>query len=113
MYRVKCDAAAAARDGVGAVAPNSVWGAAGTVTGAMAVTSGGGNDSVAAILPLLHPHWVGMEQLDIFLIECQKFLINLGIFTASVFLSSDVGDLAEKYQVWRKKTAEQDPSASR
>jgi hypothetical protein len=36
------------------------------------------------------------EQLDIVPMECQKFLIDLGIFTARVFLSSDMGDYTEK-----------------
>jgi hypothetical protein len=37
----------------------------------------------------------------------------MGIFTASVFLSTEVGELANKYQVWHKKAAQQDSSASR
>jgi hypothetical protein len=53
-----------------------------------------------------------MEQLKCLPIECKTFLIDMGIFTASVFLSTEVGELAKKYQVWHKQMAEQNPSAS-
>jgi hypothetical protein len=37
----------------------------------------------------------------------------MGIFTASVFLSNEVGKLATHYQAWHKQTAKQNQSASR
>jgi hypothetical protein len=128
------DAAAAAKESVGAVAPApqdiSKEGSKGNITVGSTVSAQSTATSFTAsvpmapnaaliqiptitILPPLSLHLAGMDQLDIISIECQKFLIDLGMFTASVFLSSDVGDLAEKYQAWRKKTALQDPSASR
>jgi hypothetical protein len=40
-------------------------------------------------------------------------LIDMGISTASVFLSTEVGELASKYQVWHKQMAEQNSRSSR
>jgi hypothetical protein len=37
----------------------------------------------------------------------------MGIFTASVFLSNEVGELATKYQAWHKLTANKNQSAGR
>jgi hypothetical protein len=37
----------------------------------------------------------------------------MGIFTASVFLSTEVGELATTYQVWYKQMAEQNTSVNR
>jgi hypothetical protein len=43
----------------------------------------------------------------------QKNIVDMGIFTASVFLSTEVGEFAKKYQMWHKQMAEQNASASR
>jgi hypothetical protein len=66
-----------------------------TVTASVPNESNSGliNIPTIIILPPLPPHWARMEQLDIVPIEFQTFLIDLGIFTTSVFLSSDVGDV--------------------
>jgi hypothetical protein len=37
----------------------------------------------------------------------------MGIFTASVFLSNEVGELATKYQVWHKQVADENQTAGR
>jgi hypothetical protein len=37
----------------------------------------------------------------------------MGISTASVFLATEVGELAKKYQVWHKQMADQNPRPSR
>jgi hypothetical protein len=55
----------------------------------------------------------GMEDLNSLPIECKNTLVDMGIFTASVFLSAEAGELAKKYQVWHKQMAKQNPSASR
>jgi hypothetical protein len=55
----------------------------------------------------------GMEQLIGLPIEGKENLINLCILTASVFLATKVGELAKKYQVWRKQMAEQNPRSGR
>jgi hypothetical protein len=55
----------------------------------------------------------GMEQLNGLPIEGKQFLIEMGISTASVFLATEVGELAKKYQVWHNQMAEQNPRSSR
>jgi hypothetical protein len=35
-----------------------------------------------------------MEHLNSLPIECKTILVNMGIFTASVFMSTEVGELA-------------------
>jgi hypothetical protein len=45
-------------------------------------------------------------------IEGKRKLIDMVILITSVFLSTEVGKLAIKYQVWHKQMAEQNPSAS-
>jgi hypothetical protein len=55
----------------------------------------------------------GMKQLNILPTKCKSFLFDMGIFTASVFLSNEVGELASKYQAWHKQTADENQSAVR
>jgi hypothetical protein len=43
----------------------------------------------------------------------QKNLVDMVIFTASLFLSTEVGGSAKQCQVWHKKMAKQNPSARR
>jgi hypothetical protein len=52
----------------------------------------------------------GMQQLNMLPIKCKAFLFDMGIFTASVFLSNEVGELATKYQAWHKLTADKNQS---
>ena len=59
--------------------------------------------------PELPPHLASVPHLDVLSIECQKFLIDIKMFTASEFLASDRGELADKYSDWRTKI---DPSAT-
>jgi hypothetical protein len=55
----------------------------------------------------------GMQHLNILPTKCKAFLFDMGIFTASVFLSNEVGELATKYQVWHNQTAKENQSAGR
>jgi hypothetical protein len=55
----------------------------------------------------------GMQQLNSIPTKCKTFLFDMGVSTASVFLSNEVGELATKYQAWHKQTAEKHQSASR
>jgi hypothetical protein len=53
-------------------------------------------------LPLLPPHLSGMEKLDTVSVECQKFLLHVQVFTASVFLAKEnTNHFAVKYEEWR------------
>jgi hypothetical protein len=54
-----------------------------------------------------------MQQLNILPTKCKAFLFDMGIFTASLFLSNEVGELATKYQAWHKLTADKNQSAGR
>jgi hypothetical protein len=54
-----------------------------------------------------------MEQLNSLPIMCKKSLIDMSIFTATFFLSTEVGELAKIWQVWHKQMAKQNPSMSR
>jgi hypothetical protein len=40
-------------------------------------------------------------------------LIDMGISNASVFMATEVGELAKNYQVWHKQMAEHNPRSSR
>jgi hypothetical protein len=53
----------------------------------------------------------GVQQLYILPTKCKAFLFDMGIFTASVFLSNEVGELATKYQAWHKQTVDENQSA--
>jgi hypothetical protein len=55
----------------------------------------------------------GIEHLNSLPIECKKNLVDMGIFTPSVFLFSEVGELDNIYKVWHTQMAEQHPSESR
>jgi hypothetical protein len=55
----------------------------------------------------------GTKELNILPTKCKSFLFVMGIFTATVFLSNEVGELATKYQAWHKLTAEKNQSAGR
>jgi hypothetical protein len=55
----------------------------------------------------------GTQHLNILPTKCKAFLFDMGISTASVFLSNDVGELATKYQEWNKLTADENKSAGR
>jgi hypothetical protein len=55
----------------------------------------------------------GTKELNILPTKCKAFLFDMGISTASVLLSNVVGELATKYQVWRKLTADENQSAGR
>jgi hypothetical protein len=48
----------------------------------------------------------GTKELNILPTKCKSFLFDMGISTASVFLSNEVGELATKYQAWHKLTAD-------
>jgi hypothetical protein len=48
----------------------------------------------------------GMEQLNILPAKCKTFLFDMGIFTASIFLSNEVGEFSTKFQAWHKQTSE-------
>jgi hypothetical protein len=55
----------------------------------------------------------GTKELNILPPKCKAFLFDMGISTARVFLSSEVGELATKYQAWHKLTADKNKSAGR
>jgi hypothetical protein len=55
----------------------------------------------------------GTKKLNIFPTKCKSFLFDMGIPTASIFLSNEVGELATKYQYWHKLTANKNQSAGR
>jgi hypothetical protein len=55
----------------------------------------------------------GTKELNILPIKCKAFLFDMGISTASFFLSNEVGELATKYQAWHKLTADENQSAGR
>jgi hypothetical protein len=55
----------------------------------------------------------GTKELNILPTKCKAFLFDMGISTARVFLSSEVGELATKYQAWHKLTADKNKSAGR
>jgi hypothetical protein len=55
----------------------------------------------------------GMQQLNILPTKCKAFIFDLGISTAILFLSNEVGELATKYQAWHKLTAEENQSVGR
>jgi hypothetical protein len=55
----------------------------------------------------------GTKELNILPTKCKSFLFYMGISTASVFLSNEVGELATKYQAWHKLTSEKNQSAGR
>jgi hypothetical protein len=55
----------------------------------------------------------GTKELNIFPTKCKAFLFDMGISTASVFLSNEVGELAKKYQALHKITADENQSAAR
>jgi hypothetical protein len=55
----------------------------------------------------------GTKELNILPTKCKSFLFDMGISTASVFLSNEVGELATKYQAWHKLTADENQSAVR
>jgi hypothetical protein len=55
----------------------------------------------------------GIEQLSGLPIEGGGILINMGISTVIIFLATEVGDLAKKYQVWHKQMAKHNPRSSR
>jgi hypothetical protein len=54
-----------------------------------------------------------MQHLKILPTKCKAFLFDMGNFTASIFLSNEVGELATKYQAWNKQTADENQSAGR
>jgi hypothetical protein len=54
-----------------------------------------------------------MQHLNILPTKCKAFLFNMGISTAGVFLSNEVGELATKYQAWHKLTDDENQSAGR
>jgi hypothetical protein len=62
------------------------------------ITSGGANDVHNTIdvahVATWHPHWAGWNNWMCYWLKVKKDLISIGIFTASVFLSSEVGELA-------------------
>jgi hypothetical protein len=45
--------------------------------------------------------------------QVQSIFFDMGISTASVFLSNEVGELATKYQAWHKLRADKNQSAGR
>jgi hypothetical protein len=47
----------------------------------------------------------GTKELNILPTKCKAFLFDMGISTASVFLSNEVGELSTKYQAWHKLMA--------
>jgi hypothetical protein len=55
----------------------------------------------------------GTKELNILPTKCKAFISGMGISTASVFLSNEVGELATKYQDWHKLTAHKNQSAGR
>jgi hypothetical protein len=55
----------------------------------------------------------GKKELNILPTKCKAFLFDMGISTASVFLSNEVGEMATKYQSWHKLTAAKNKSAGR
>jgi hypothetical protein len=48
----------------------------------------------------------GTKELNILPTKCKAFIFYMGISTASVFLSNDVGELDTKYQAWHKLMAD-------
>jgi hypothetical protein len=71
-------------------------------------TRGHTEDTGRAAETRLHTQWVGMEQgmkqLNILPTKCETFLFDMGIFTTSIFMSTEVGKLEKKYQAWHKQT---------
>jgi hypothetical protein len=55
----------------------------------------------------------GTKELNILPTKCKAFLFDMGIYTAIVFLSNEVGELSTKYQAWNKLTADKNQSAGR
>jgi hypothetical protein len=55
----------------------------------------------------------GTKELDILPIKFKAFLFNMGIYTAIIFLSNEVGELTKKYQAWHKLTADKNQSVGR
>jgi hypothetical protein len=55
----------------------------------------------------------GTKELNIFPTKCKAFIFDMGISTASVFLSNEVCKLATKYQAWHKLTANENQSTGR
>jgi hypothetical protein len=55
----------------------------------------------------------GTKELNILPTKCKAFIFDMGISTASVFLSNEVGELAKKYQDWQNITANENKSAGR
>jgi hypothetical protein len=55
----------------------------------------------------------GTKELNILTTKCKAFLFDMGISTASVFLSNEAGELATKYQAWHKLTADENQSSGR
>jgi hypothetical protein len=53
------------------------------------------------------------KELNILPTTCKAFIFYMGISTALVFLSNEVGELATKYQAWHKLTADKNQSAGR
>jgi hypothetical protein len=55
----------------------------------------------------------GTQHLHILRTNCKAFLFDMGISTASVFLSNEVVALGKKYQECHKLTADENQSAGR
>jgi hypothetical protein len=55
----------------------------------------------------------GTKELNIFPTKCKAFIFDMGISTARVLLSNEVGELATKYKAWHKLTADESQSAGR
>jgi hypothetical protein len=55
----------------------------------------------------------GMQFLNILPTKCKVFIFDMFIFTATIFLYTEVGELTTKYQEWHKLTADKNQSAGR
>jgi hypothetical protein len=55
----------------------------------------------------------GTKELNILPTKCKAFIFYMGISTASVFLSNELGELAKKYQAWHKLTPDKNQSSGR
>jgi hypothetical protein len=55
----------------------------------------------------------GTKELNILPTKCKAFIFDMDIYTATVLLSNEVGELATKYQAWYKLMADETQSAGR
>jgi hypothetical protein len=55
----------------------------------------------------------GTKELNMLPTKCKTFLFDMDIFTASVFLSNELGELPTKHQALHKLTADKNKSAGR